>query len=183
MKRSATLFFAITMVFTAFAFAQVRPADRSKSTVVTTPENREMLESIEVKYMGGLFGYSKKEHGTIKFDDINERLGFYGEDGKERFSVPYNALVVVFPSQKKVRSGTGRAVGAIPIPGAAIGGLFMKKKKNYLVLNYSDQDVDAQGAINFLVDTPELLFDSIFTIGEKAEMVQRGDSYIRKKQY
>lgn len=177
------LIFTITMAFAVNIPAQVRPAERNQDTVIADPAGREILDSIPVKYQGGLFGYSKKEHGTIKFDDINERLAFFGEDGKERFSIPYSAIVVVFPSQKKVQSGTGRAVGAIPFPGAGIGGMFMKKKKNYLVLNYDDQDIDAAGAINFLVDTPEILFNSIYTIGEKAEMKSRGDSYIRKKEY
>lgn len=183
MKRTILAVFVFAAMFAPDAAAQVRPAEHVKETVVAASDEREMLEKIEVKYQGGLFGYSKKEHGSIKFDDINERLGFFGEDGKERFSIPYSAIVVVYPSQKKVQSGTGRAVSAVPIPGASLGGLFMKKKKNYLVLNYDDQDVDAKGAINFLVDTPEILFNSIYTIGEKAEMKARGDSYIRKKEF
>ncbi|MDH3491954.1 MAG: hypothetical protein OEM82_00240 [Acidobacteriota bacterium] len=183
MNRFWTLSFVLAALLSAGANAQVRPREEPDQTVVSDPTQREMLETIEVKYQGGLFGYSKKEHGTIKFDDINERLSFYGKDGKERFSIPYSSIVVVYPSQTKVQSGTGRAVGAIPFPGAGIGGLFMKKKKNYLVVNYDDQDVDAKGAINFLVDTPEILFNSIYTIGEKAEMKPRGDSYIRKKDY
>ena len=183
MKRVISCVFVLTVMFTLNAAAQVRPADRTNETVVSDPAQSDMLETIAVKYQGGLFGYNKKEHGTIRFDDINERLSFYGEDGKERFSIPYSALLVVYPSQKKVQSGTGRAVGAIPVPGASIGGLFMKKKKNYLVLNFDDQDIEAKGAINFLVDTPDLLSDSIYTIGEKAEMKRRGDSYFRSKEY
>lgn len=183
MKNIVGLLIALMALSFASVSAQVRPAERNREPVVANAPEREILESIYVKYQGGLYGYSKKEHGTIKFDDINERLSFYGKDGKERFSIPYSSIVVVYPSQKKVQSGTGRAVGAIPFPGAGIGGLFMKKKKNYLVLNYEDNDVDAKGAINFLVDTPELLFNSIYTIGEKAEMKPRGDAYIRKKDY
>lgn len=165
------------------AFTQIRPAEQPQSTVVATTVERQMLVTIEAKYQGGLFGYSKKEHGTIEFDDINERLKFIGEDGKERFSIPFYALAVVYPSEKKVQSGTGRVIGAIPFPGAGLGGSLLKKKKNYLVLTYDDPDVDAKGSINFLVDTTEILYDSIYTIGEKAEMKQRGDAYIRRRDF
>jgi hypothetical protein len=159
--------------------AQVRPAESEEEE----EPKAEMLESFEVKYTGGLYGFSKSEHGTVAFDDINERLIFKGEDGKERFSLPYNTILIVYPSQTKVRSGTGRAVGALPIPGAGIAGMFMKKKKNYLVVRFEDTDVDAEGAINFLVDTADILRNSIYTIGEKAEMKPRGDAYIRKNDY
>ena len=59
----------------------------------------------------------------------------------------------------------------------------MKKKKNYLVLRFDDTDVKAQGTINFQVDSAELLTNSIYSIGEKAEMKQRGDAYLRAKDY
>lgn len=160
--------------------AQVRPSDVKVSEPTA---DRKILESFDTKYMGGLYGFSKSEHGTVKFDDINERLIFVDKEGKERFSLPYASILVVYPSQQKVRSGTGRAVGAVPIPGAGIAGMFMKKKKNYLVIRFRDQDVRAEGTINFLVDTAELLTNSIYTVGEKAEMINRGDSYLRKKDY
>ena len=57
----------------------------------------------------------------------------------------------------------------------------MKKKKNYLVIQFRDQDVDVQGTANFLLDTTELLNSVIQTLGEKAEMTQRGDAYYRPR--
>jgi len=181
----------VVAVLVTGAFAQVRPTTNSaepargdaSATNVTVQRDRKILDKIAVKYKGGLFGYSKSEHGTLEFDKINERLMFIGKDGKERFSLPFNAIVVVYPSQRKVQSGTGRAVGAIPIPGAALGGLFIKKKKNYLIINYSDRDVNANGTLNFIVDTGEMLHDSIYTIGENAEMKPRGDAYVRRAQF
>jgi hypothetical protein len=180
--------FILSCVFVLFGssglLAQVRPTTSTDAAkVAVNTADREMLESIPVKYMGGLFGFSKKEHGTVKFDVINERLLFIGEDGKERFSLPYSAIHVVYPSEKKVQSGIGRTIGAIPILGAGLGGALIKKKKNYIVLNYRDTDVNASGAINFLVDTTELLYDSIYTIGENAEMKPRGDAYVRSREY
>jgi hypothetical protein len=178
-----TVIFVIAMCAGTSVFGQVAPTASKDSAIVMDPADRKMLETISVKYMGGLFGFSKKEHGTIKFDTINERLLFIGKDGKERFSVPYSAFEVVYPSQKKVQSGIGRTVGAIPIPGAGLGGLFIKKKKNYLIINYRDRDVSASGTINFLVDTSVMLHNSVFTVGENAEMKSRGDSYVRRADF
>jgi hypothetical protein len=180
MKKLLVLATLSLFIFALAINAQVRPTD----VAVTEPAiKKTVLESFEVKYMGGLYGFSKSEHGTVKFDDINERLIFLGKDGNERFSLPYDTILVVFPSQKKVRSGAGRAIGAAPIPGAGIAGLFMKKKKNYLVLRFRDSQAKAEGTINFLVDTAEILTNSIYTIGEKAEMKPRGDAYLRSDDY
>jgi len=178
-----TVIFVITVFATTGVLAQVSPTSSKDSAKVMNPADREMLETIPVKYMGGLLGFTKKEHGTIKFDIINERLLFIGEDGKERFSLPYSAFEVVFPSQKKVQSGIGRTVGAIPFPGAGLGGMFIKKKKNYLVINFKDRDINASGAVNFLVDTGVILHNSIYTIGENAEMKPRGNAYVRRTEF
>ena len=71
--------------------------------------------SFNAKYEGGIFGFDKKETGTLKFDDMNERIVFYGEDQKEKFSIPYKSMLVVFPQSKSVRSTTGTIVSAIPL--------------------------------------------------------------------
>ena len=138
-------------------------------------------QSFGARYEGGFFGYAKKEEGTLKFDDENNRLIFFNKDGREQFFVPYKSLLVIYPSSKKVQSGTGRAVGVIPVPGAGIGGLFLKKKKNYLIMNFDDPDVNAQGTMTFLIDTDELLLSVVHTLGAKAELVQRGDAYYRPR--
>ena len=176
MKKILILSILTLSMFALGINAQVRPTDVE---VADAPIQKKILESFEAKYMGGLFGFSKKEKGTVAFDNINERLIFKGKDGKERFSLPYSAIEVVYPSKKRVRSTGGKVVGALPLPGAGIAGLFMKKKQNYLVLRFNDQDVKAKGAMNFLVDSAEVLTNSIYTIGENAEMKQRGDAYLR----
>lgn len=178
MKKIIFLLSAMIFAFSANAFAQPRPAEKNAPQTQTVAK-RTAPQSFEAKYQGGMFGYSKKEEGTLRFDDVNERLVFFGKDGKEKFSIPYKALLVVYPSSHKVQSGTGRAVSVIPIPGAGIGGMFMKKKKNYLILNFRDPDVNVQGTTSFLVDTGELLESVIQTLGEKAEMLRRGDAYYR----
>ncbi len=190
MKKIFSLFIIGLFISITNLFAQVRPAEtntveeKPKETIeIKQNTERKMLESIDVKYKGGLDGFSESQHGTLIFDTINERLVFFGEDGKEKFSIPYGSMIVIYPNQQKVQSGTGRAVGAVPIMGAGIIGSFMKKKKNYLVIQFDDPDVKAKGAINFIIDTNELLKQAIYTIGENAEMKPRGDAYIRKADF
>ncbi len=189
MKKLFILLVISLFISTASLFAQIRPAEsnqeneRSNQVEIKQPEQRKMLQSIEVEYKGGLYGFSKSQDGTLKFDTINERLVFYGEDGKEKFSIPYQSMIVIYPSQKKVQSGAGRVIGAIPFPGAGLGGSFIKKKKNYMVIQFDDPDVKAKGTINFLIDTGDLLTSAIYSVGENAEMKPRGDAYIRKNDF
>ncbi|CAN5767905.1 hypothetical protein BH20ACI4_BH20ACI4_16970 [soil metagenome] len=160
--------------------AQPRPVDKTSTATTKQTVNRNKISSVEARYEGGIFGYGEREKGTLKFDDENERLVFFGkENGKELFSIPYKAMLIVAPSNKKVQSGAGRAVGSAPILGAGILGSYMKKKKNYLVIQYRDQDVDVQGTTNFLIDTDELLESVVNTLGEKAGMTPRGDAFYR----
>lgn len=170
---------AAFFAFSLNAFAQPRVIDKSQTNKTTSKTSAP--ESFEARYEGGLFGYNSKEKGTLKFDDLNERLVFYGKDQKEMFSIPFEAILVVYPSEKSVQSGTGRTVGAIPVPGAGIGGSLMTKKKHYLVIQFRDPDVDVQGTANFLIDTDDLLDSVIKTLGEKAGMTQRGDAFFRPK--
>ncbi|MEO6589504.1 MAG: hypothetical protein ABIP06_09385 [Pyrinomonadaceae bacterium] len=176
-----------SLVFGLFACisivsAQPRPIEKTSTTAKQTA-NRTMLSSVEARYEGGMFGYSEREKGTIKFDDDNERLVFFGrENGKELFSIPYKALLVVAPTGRKVQSGAGTAVGSAPILGAGIIGSMMKKKKNYLTIQFRDLDVEVQGTTSFLIDTDELLEQVVYSLGEKAKMTQRGDAYYRQSE-
>lgn len=173
------LFLLILSLFGCISIisAQPRPADKTSSIAKA---NRTILPSVEARYEGGIFGYGEREKGTIKFDDDNERLVFLAkENGKELFSIPYKAILVVSPSSRKIQSGAGRAVGSAPIIGSGIVGSFMKKKKNYLVIQYRDPDVEVQGTTSFLIDTDELLEKVVYSLGEKAKMTPRGDAYYR----
>lgn len=173
MKKLILLFGAI-LCFSAVAFAQPRPVEKSQNT-------KPAPASFEAKYEGGIFGYSKKQKGTLKFDDENSRFVFYGEDQKEKFTIPYKSMLVIYPSEKKVQSGTGRAISAVPLMGAGLGGSLLTKKKHYLVIQFDDPDVDAKGVTNFLIDTDELLESVIRTLGEKAQLSQRGDAFYRPR--
>ena len=172
------LIFACTVIFLAAmtAFAQPRPIQSTpavKRAPVAPP-------TFEAKYEGGMFGYSSKETGMLKFDDENSRLVFYGADKKEKFSIPYDAFVVIYPQSKSVTSTTGNVVKYIPLPGAGLAG-FIKEKRQYLVAQFKDPDADVEGLVNFKLDKKELLDSAIQTLGEKANMQQRGDAYYKPK--
>ena len=156
-------------------YSQPRPVETS-GPVSTKP----VPASFEARYEGGIFGNSRKENGTLKFDDPNERVVFYGKDQRELFSIPYSALVVIYPDSKVGVSKTGNVVSRLPLPGAGLAGLFSKSTK-YLIIQFEDQDVEAQGIATFKFDERDLLLTFINTLGGKAKMKQRGEAYYRPK--
>jgi hypothetical protein len=170
------LVFGIAILCTLGISAQVRPVGDDD-----TPKARPAAPaSIDVKYEGGMFGYSEKESGSLKFDDANARLIFFGKNGKEKFHVPYDAVILVYPNSESVTSTTGNIVRHIPLPGAGLAGL-IKEKRRFLVIGYDDPDVDAKGTVSFRVEGKETLEAVIHGLGSKAKLEPRGDSYYRKK--
>lgn len=157
--------------------AQVRPAE----TGGTSNDKKDAApQSFEAKYEGGMFGYSKKETGTLKFDDVNERIVFHGKDGKEKFSIGFQQISVISPQSRSVTSTTGNVVRNIPLPGSVLGGL-IKEKKRYLIVQFADRDADVSGTVSFKLDNLKLLESVIQTLGEKAKMTQRGDAFYRPR--
>jgi hypothetical protein len=175
MKRIIWLVCAAFLLTTG-AYAQPRPASAGTTTVVYAAAPA----TFEAKYEGGMFGFNDKEVGMLKLDDENQRLVFFGKDKKESFGIPYKSLLVVSPSSKSVTSTTGQVVRNIPLPGAVLGGL-IKEKRRYLVVQFDDPDVDAKGVINFKIDNKKLLDSVIQTLGQKANLTQRGDAYYRPR--
>lgn len=164
------------VVFVGAALGQMRPPEKE-----TTPKDVKPAPStVNAQYQGGFFGVRDKESGTLKFDDANERLVFFGEDGKERFGIPYTSVLMVYPDEKSVTTTAGNVVRHIPLPGAGLAGL-IKEKRRYLILNYDDPDVDAKGTTSFKLDNKDILESVIFSIGTKAKLKQRGEAYIRPK--
>ena len=157
--------------------AQVRPA----GTDGASNDRRDTApQSFEAKYEGGMFGYGKKESGTLRFDDVNERIVFHGKDGKEKFSIGFQQISVISPQSRSVTSTTGNVVRNIPLPGSVLGGL-IKEKKRYLIVQFADRDADVSGTVSFKLDNLKLLESVIQTLGEKAKMTQRGDAFYRPR--
>jgi hypothetical protein len=178
MKKLLLYLCAAFFAFSVNVSAQPRPVERStvQNSVTVAPAPA----SFEAKYEGGLFGFSENQKGTLKFDDVNERLVFFGKDGKEKFAIPYKAMVVVSPQSRSVRSTTGTVVSQIPLPGAGLASL-LRSKNRYLLINFSDADAEVRGLANFKLDNKELLASVLQTLGQKAKLTQRGDAYYRPR--
>lgn len=181
MKRIYFLLIALFLCAGA-AFAQPRPVEVSSKPIAALPANP-APSSFEAKYEGGMFGYSDKEVGTLKFDDYNQRLVFFGKDQKEKFQIPYKSVQVIYPQSKSVTSTTGQVLSNIPLPGAVLGGL-IKEKRRFLVVHFDDPDVDAaHGLVNFKIEDKALLDSVILSLADKANLTQRGDAYYRPKKF
>lgn len=163
--------------FSVGSFAQVRPIETPKQD---TKQTKPAPDSFAVKYEGGMFGFTDSEEGTLKFDDENRRIVFYGKDQKEKFSIPYKSMLIVYPQSKSVNSTTTKVVKNLPLPGAALAG-FIKEKRKYLIINFDDPDVEAKGTTSFKIESKELLDSVVVALAEKAKLTQRGDAYFRPK--
>lgn len=171
------LFFLALSLFlcASFVSAQPRPVDKTITPAAVKPAP----PTFPAKYEGGMFGFSKKEEGTLKFDDGNSRLVFFDKNQKEKFSIPYKAMLVVFPQSQSVQSTTGKVVSVVPYAGL-LGG-FIKENRRYLIINFDDPDVEAKGLVNFKLEDKDLLDSVIVALGSKAELKPRGDAYYRPK--
>jgi len=177
MKKVLFLFALSLFVGALTASAQPRPAEKSDEKAVNKAT---VPSSVTAKYEGGMFGYDKKQEGSIKFDDANERLVFLGKDNKEQFSIPYKAMTMVYTGTKSVRSGAGTAVSVIPLPGAGLAGL-IREKRRYLVIHFTDPDVMASGVANFKLENDQVRESAVHALGGKAKLTQRGDAYYRTR--
>jgi len=174
--KQIVVFAALLLGVTFTAYSQPRPVERPAQPVKKAP----VLPSYVAKYEGGLFGFSSKRDGTLNFDDANQRLVFYGEDGRELFSIPFASVLVIYPQSKSVTSTTGQVVQHVPLPGAGLAG-FIKEKRQYMILHIDDPDADVKGVVNFKLKNKEELDSIIDNLGSKAGLQQRGDSYYRPK--
>ena len=173
------LAFAFSL-FAGVSYAAAQPRIVEKKPEKSQPATLAQV-SFKARYEGGMFGFSEKETGTLKFDGNNHRLVFFGKDNTELFGIPYDAIQVIYPQSKSVQSTGGKVMERVPLPGAGIAGVFMKNKTRYMVINFDDPEVSAKGAINFKFDSQEMLNSAIQTLGNKAEMQQRGDAFYRPK--
>lgn len=152
------------------------------STTDEKNENKPVKPAPDVvaaKYEGGMFGFSKKVEGKLKFDTPNERLIFLDKENKELFGIPYTSVIVAYPNTKSVVSPAGQVIGVVPYFGV-LGG-FIKEKRQYLVIHYSDPEVVANGIVSFKVEDEETLKSILYRLGQEAKLQQRGDAYYKAR--
>jgi len=183
MKKVLFLFTLSLFVCVSIISAQPRPVEKKseQKTVQNNSVRTPAPSSFTAKYEGGMFGFDEKQEGSLKMDDANERLVFFGKDQKEKFSIPFEAMMLVYTGTKSVRSGAGTAVSVIPLPGAGLAGLF-REKRRYLVISFSDPNVEARGVVNFKLENDQVRVAVVHALGEKAKLTQRGDGYYRLRE-
>ena len=193
MKRTL-LFSSLLLIFSAISVAAqgvrktvktTAPAQQTAKTTEqtdnTTPKAQPAPQTFAAQYQGGMFGYQKKIKGTLAFDDQSKRLVFRNKEGKEVFGIPYKSLLVVYGASKSY-TPTAATVGTyIPLPGAGLLGL-VKSKNRFLVVEYNDPDSEVRGGTSFKVADKNLMQSVVQTLGEKAEMKQRGDAFYRPRE-
>ena len=172
------LVLCFAIFFSTAANAQITPVVTEETRNEEKKAIKPAPNEFKAKYEGGVFGYSKKETGQLKFDDLNERIVFYGKDGKEKLSLPYRSMLVIMPQSRSVTSTAGNVIRHIPLPGAGFAG-FITKKQRYLVIQYNDPDANVSGVTSFKLDGSELLESVLHTLGSKANMAARGEAYYR----
>jgi len=167
----------LAFVLSVGAFGQPRPMER---TAERAAAQKPAPAAVPAKYEGGMYGFSERLVGTLRFDDVNQRFVFFGPEQKELFGLPYESFLVIYPQSKSVTTTTGNVVSHIPLPGAVLGD-FIKEKRRYLVIQFDDPDVDAKGTVNFKIEDKDVLDVVIQTLADKAGLQPRGDAYYKPK--
>ena len=137
-------------------------------------------KSVKAKYEGGVFGYNKTMEGTLTFDDENERLIFKDKKPPKEIHIPYNAIASAFADTQKRRPAAATVASAVPVI-FTLPARFIKTKVRYLTIQYSDPDTKLTGVTSFKLENKEILASVLATLAEKAEMTQRGDIYVKKR--
>jgi len=137
-------------------------------------------KSVKAKYEGGVFGYTKTMEGTLMFDDENERLIFKDKKPPKEIHIPYSAITSAFADTQKRQPRAATVASAVPVI-FTLPARFIKTKVRYLTLQYSDPDSKVSGITSFKLENKEILQSVLVTLAQKAEMTQRGDIYVKKR--
>ena len=176
------LLLALTALSASAQRPRSTPSDSGKQPPSSTTAQKPAPapQTFNAKYEGGIFGYTKKQEGTLSFDDRNKRLVFRDKQQKEVLSIPYSAIDGEYADTKALRPKAATAATYLPFP-FGIPALFVKKKYQYLTLQFKDKDTQAAGITSFKVDNKELLASVLSTLADKAGLEPRGEGYVRKK--
>jgi len=137
-------------------------------------------QTVTAKYEGGVFGYNKKQEGTLSFDDMNHRLVFRNKQGKEVLFIPYTAINQEFADTQARRPKSATILGSVPVPYGINPIGFIKTKNQYVTIQFYDEDAHIGGVTSFRVDNKEICNSVVNTLAEKAGLVARGEMFIRQ---
>ena len=152
------------------------PADARKTTATGTV-NAPAPQSVKAKYEGGLFGYNKKQTGTLNFDDESSRLVFRDAAQKEYISIPYRSIAAAYADTQSRRPTAATVIGSASL--YTLPALLFKKKYRYLTMQFSDPDTQVRGVTSFKVENKEMLASLLEAVARKAELTPRGEAYVR----
>jgi hypothetical protein len=157
-----------------------RPRSMEPEADQKAPAPAPAPKSVKAKYEGGVFGFNKTMEGTLTFDDENQRLIFRDKKPPKEIHIPYNAIASAFADTQKRRPAAASVASAVPVI-FTMPARFIKTKVRYLTLQYSDPDTKVTGITSFRLENKEILASVLATLAEKAEMTQRGDIYVKKR--
>ena len=174
----------ILCVGVLLATVTLAPAQRPRSVTTDTASSAASAPppaptTFSAKYEGGVFGHTHKINGTLTFDDANNRLVFRDEKQKEVLSIPYGVMTGAFADTHSVQPKSATIASHVPYIG--LPAQFIKKKVQYLTIQYEDPDSNASGITSFKVANKELLASILSTLASKAGMIQRGGIFVKKK--
>ncbi|HYG10654.1 MAG TPA: hypothetical protein VD835_11940 [Pyrinomonadaceae bacterium] len=154
------------------------PSDAKKpAPAATATANAPTPQGVKAKYEGGLFGYNKKQTGTLNFDDESSRLVFRDKEQKEYISIPYKSIAAAYADTKSLRPTAATVIGSASI--YTLPALLFKKKYRYLTMQFNDPDTQVNGVTSFKLDNKEMLASILEAVARKAELTPRGEAYVR----
>src|SRR6185369_7129861 len=116
MSKTLRLATVTLILFAANAIAQRPRTTTQDSTQPATsmPAPPMAPSTVKAKYEGGVFGYNKRQDGTLNFDDSNHRLLFRDSKGKELLFIPYSSLTGAYGDTKRVQPAAATVASHIP---------------------------------------------------------------------
>jgi hypothetical protein len=150
---------------------------------VTSPAPPAPPKVIPAKYMGGFANYRKKQEGMLTFDDRNQRLVFRDKNEKELISISYDAVMVAF-ADRETRRLMGDGTKSVVLGTAGIlglPGLLLKKRFEYLTIQFEDPQTYLKGTTQFKLKNQEIIDSVAYALAQRAGLIQQGAVYTRRR--
>src|SRR2546425_787940 len=170
---------ALLALALAFSAAAQKPRSVADDSAKKDPP-KPAPQTVTAKYEGGVFGYNKKQEGTLTFDDVNSRLVFRNKQQKEVLFIPYAAINQEFADTQSRRPKSATILGSIPMIYGPNPIGFIKTKNQYVTVQFYDQDAHTGGVTSFRVENKEICAAVVNTLAEKAGLVPLGEIFVRK---
>ncbi|HXD32808.1 MAG TPA: energy transducer TonB [Pyrinomonadaceae bacterium] len=177
MQKYFKLTSAAILVLTVASFVAAQKPNTASDD--SKPKPAPAPQSLKAKYEGGVFGYNKKQEGTLNFDDLNHRLVFRDKKGKEVLFIPYAAISQEFADTVANRPKSASILGSIPSPIGINPIGFIKTKNDYVTIQFYDEDSRIGGVTSFRVETKAICNSVVNTLADKAGLVARGEIFVK----